>query len=105
MLTAMRPVPSIPAVHLFVCANRREADSPLGEGCGDRGEVVYEVMKAEVAARGAYRSVWVTKTLCLGVCPRRGCTVAIYPRQAVVTEVELTDAVPLFERALAGVRP
>jgi (2Fe-2S) ferredoxin len=101
----MRSAPLGPSVHLFVCANRRPVDSPLGPGCGDAGVAVFDAMKEEVAKRGAYRSVWVTRTLCLGVCPKKGCTVAVYPHQRIVSEVELADATPLFESALAQGRP
>src|ERR1700722_2117435 len=93
---AMRPAPLAPAVHFFVCANRRLPDSPLGVGCGDAGEAVYAALKEEVARRGAYRTAWVTQTLCLGVCPKRGCTVAMYPRQKILSEVEPSDAAALF---------
>lgn len=98
----MRTSPLAPRVHFFVCANRRDESSPLGTGCGDRGERVFEWMKAEVARRGAYRSVWVTRTGCLGLCPKRGATVAVYPEQRLVTEVEATDAPELFLGAIEG---
>ena len=29
-----------PKLHLFVCANVRDASDPLGAGCGARGEAV-----------------------------------------------------------------
>ena len=58
-------------MHLFVCANRREADAPLGPGCGSAGEGVYAALKEEVASRRAFQTVWVTQTQCLGVCPKR----------------------------------
>jgi (2Fe-2S) ferredoxin len=99
----MRPAPLAPSVHLFVCANRRPPGDPLGAGCGDAGDAVFQSMKAEVAKRGAYRAVWVTRTLCLGLCPKRGCTVATYPRQHIVSEVEPADAVALFASAIAAV--
>ena len=98
----MRPAPLAPAVHLFVCANRRPADSPLGAGCGDAGEQVFDRLKGEVARRGAYRAVWVTKAHCLGICPKTGCTVAVYPRQRILSEVEPAEASALFEGALAA---
>ncbi len=97
----MRSAPVVPAVHLFVCVNRRDAGSPLGTGCGAAGDVVYEAMKREVAQRGAFRAVWITRAQCLGVCPKRGCTVAIYPRQRIVADVEETDVPALFAGALA----
>jgi hypothetical protein len=85
-------------LHLLVCANRRAADDPLGPGCGDAGEATYAVLKAEVARRGAYRAVWVTKTYCLGVCPKRGCTVASYPSGDLFAEVDAEDAVMLMPK-------
>jgi (2Fe-2S) ferredoxin len=101
----MRAAPLVPSVHLFVCANRRPPDSPLGTGCGDVGEAVFRLLKDEVAKRGAYRAIWVTQTHCLGICPKRGCTVAVYPRQQVVSEVEAGDAIELFQRALGETPP
>lgn len=96
----MRTVPLRPAVHWFVCTNRRAPDAPLGPGCGDAGDAVYAAFKRAVTERNATRAVWVTQTGCLGQCPRRGASVALYPRQALFTEVEPPDVDPLFERAL-----
>jgi hypothetical protein len=79
-------------LHLFVCANRRDADAPLGPGCGERGEAVYDALKRLVAARGTHATTWVTKTHCLGICPKSGATVAVYPEGRIVSEVEPTDA-------------
>jgi hypothetical protein len=104
----MRAATLLPTVHLFVCANRRAEDSPLGAGCSAVGDAVYDRFKEEVARRGAYRDVWVTKTGCLGICPAHGCTVALYsrqplqPRQRIVAEVEAADAPALFASALGA---
>ena len=51
----MQPIRVLPQAHLFVCANRREADSPLGPGCADQGDAVYEALTAAVARRGLVR--------------------------------------------------
>jgi (2Fe-2S) ferredoxin len=103
----MRPVRLSPKLHVFVCANQRPADSPLGPGCGNHGDAVFLRMKDEVARRKAFATIWVTKTSCLGVCPKHGATVAIYPARtaALFEEVEVDDAVALLDRAaaLAGV--
>ena len=93
----MRHAELRPTLHLFVCANRREAGSPLGPGCGARGDAVYTELKRGVAARGAHVSIWVTKTQCLGVCPVSGATVAVYPSGLVIAEVEPTDAPALLD--------
>jgi hypothetical protein len=68
---------SAPALHLFVCANRRDS-SPLGPGCSAHGDAVYDALKQAVAARGRVHDVWITKTHCLGICPKAGATVARY---------------------------
>lgn len=90
-----------PRVHLFVCANRREG-SPLGPGCAERGDVVYAALKDEVARRRLIADVWVTKTHCLGVCPKAGTTVARWPEAtggAILTEVVPADAGRLVDDA------
>ena len=97
----MRIAATSPRVHLFVCANRREG-SPLGPGCGDRGEAVYDALKREVAARGRVVDVWVTKTHCLGICPKSGATVARYPGpDPIRSDVEPSDAVALVDATFA----
>ncbi len=90
-----------PRVHLFVCTNRREG-SPLGPGCGVSGDAVYASLKREVDARGLVRDVWVTRTYCLGVCPREGATVARHPGSAIRAEVIASDAPALLDDALAA---
>jgi (2Fe-2S) ferredoxin len=97
----MRDAPLAPRVHLFVCVNRRDGASPLGPGCGSAGDAVYDEMKRAVARRGSYQETWVTRTLCLGVCPKRGCTVAIHPAGRIVAEVDAADAASLFEEAVS----
>ena len=97
---AMRVAPLGPKLHMFVCANRRAANDPLGSGCGDAGDAMFDALKGEVARRGIYRAAWVTRTHCLGLCPKSGCTVAIYPKGRIVIEAEASDAAALFQSAL-----
>jgi len=97
----VRPSPLKPRVHLFVCTNRREEDSPLGAGCADAGERIFETLKAVVTSRREYGSVWVTRTGCMGVCPRHGATVAMYPRQRIWTEATPDDAGAIHAHAIA----
>lgn len=79
--------------HLFVCANHRAEGDPLGPGCGERGERVFAQLKA--ATRPLLSTVWVTKAHCLGLCPKRGCTVAIAPAMHYLVEVEEGDVAQL----------
>lgn len=111
----MRAAPS-PGLHVFVCANRREG-SPLGPGCGAHGDAVYDALKREVGARGEVTRTWITKTHCLGICPKHGATVARHPLGAdptgaallprILTEVTVGDVAslladaPLFEEPAA----
>lgn len=86
--------PLQPRLHLFVCANRREG-SPLGPGCGANGEEVYGALKSAVARiPGGTVAIWVTKTHCLGICPKRGCTVARYPSARPIVMEVTPDDVP-----------
>jgi (2Fe-2S) ferredoxin len=87
---------------MFVCTNRRPKDAPLGPGCAEAGDRVYEALKQEVASRRHYTKVWVTQTQCLGICPREGATVAAYPNGHILTEVHREDAPALYARELAA---
>jgi (2Fe-2S) ferredoxin len=82
----VKPSPYRARVQIFVCANRRAAGDPLGEGCGDRGDAVFAALKKRPAS-----GVWVTRTHCLGLCPKRGCTVTIAPAMQSFVEVEESD--------------
>ena len=57
-------------------------------------------LKEEVARRGAYRAIWVTETKCLGLCPRKGAAVAVYPQQQLRIEVDADEASALFAEAV-----
>jgi (2Fe-2S) ferredoxin len=100
----MQPIRLLPQVHLFVCANRREAGNPLGPGCSGHGDALYDALKAEVATRGLVRSVWVTKTHCLGICPKDGATVAAYPQQKMWAGASSHDATMLIGQATGKTR-
>jgi (2Fe-2S) ferredoxin len=91
-----------PRVHLFVCTNRREG-SPLGPGCGAAGDELYAQLKEEVGRRGVVADVWVTRTHCLGVCPKEGATVARYPASAILEGAR--DAAAILDDALDAPAP
>ena len=93
-----------PTAHIFVCANSRPEDDPLGPGCSRHGELLFLELKREVARRGALSTIWVTKTHCLGICPKVGATCAIYPKQHIVTEAVPSDA-PALVRLARGETP
>ena len=93
----MKPSPYRPRTHVYVCANRRADDDPLGSGCGEQGERVFAQLK-----RLSPSTVWVSKTLCLGLCPKRGCTLAVAPAMQYLVEVEESDVGDLVSALNAG---
>lgn len=68
---------------------------------------MYDALKREVSRRRLVADVWVTKTHCLGICPKHGCTVARYggagsdATTAILSEVDVADASALLDDALA----
>lgn len=63
---------------------------------------MYEALKRAVTN---VASVWITKTHCLGICPKSGCTVARYPQQTIVTDVVPADALALLSDPPPAVEP
>src|SRR5262245_46835696 len=96
----MRDAPR-PRLHLFVCANRREG-SPLGPGCAGHGDSLYDALKRDVARRGCVATTWITKTHCLGICPKHGATVARYPSGEILTEAVPADLDVLLAEPQVG---
>ena len=97
----MRVAPR-PQLHLFVCGNRREGSS-LGSGCADRGQALYDALKSEVARTRRVAEIWVTRTQCLGICPKDGVTVARYPSsEPILSDVQLADVPELLAGATDG---
>jgi hypothetical protein len=91
-----------PSLHLFVCTNATRGEgSPLGPGCSEHGEAVYDALKREVASRGKTRETWITRTFCLGICPKNGATVGRYPpregHSPIETEIVPEDVASLLE--------
>lgn len=93
-----------PTVQLFVCVNARDAGDALASGCGAQGPRVYAALKREVAARGRVGDVCVTRAMCLGHCPKRGCAVAVYPANMQLSSVDESDAPALLRAALSVTR-
>ena len=67
--------------------------------CSKLGAQVLDALRKDVAAKGDYRSVWVTETHCLGWCHKDGATVVLQPKTQVFREVTLTDVPTLLALA------
>lgn len=93
----MRVSPYRTRTHLFVCANRRAEADPLGPGCADAGERVF----AELKRTTRFTQAWVSKTHCLGLCPKRGCAVALHDEGTLqyLVEVDETDVPQILNAA------
>jgi NADP-reducing hydrogenase subunit HndC len=59
----------------------------------------------ERAKRGLIASVYVTETSCLGVCPKQGGAVVVYPEACWYTGVTEPDVADIFSEHLVGGRP
>ena len=64
-----------------------------------------EAFLRERATRGLYRTVYVTQTMCLGVCPARGGTVVVYPEGTWYVGVGEADVAEIFDAHIVGGRP
>ena len=94
-----------PKHHVFICTNRRAAEAKMPSCAANGGGEVLEAFLRERAARGLYRSVYVTQSLCLGVCPERGSTVVIYPEGTWYVGVQASDVAEIFAAHLLAGRP
>src|SRR5690242_2094843 len=100
----MEPARFKPRVQIFVCANARAPDDPLASACGTAGPGVCGAIKRAVGAAGRVRDVWVTRTGCLGHCPPKGCSVALYPENEQFVNVTEGDAAAIVAAALGHAR-
>jgi (2Fe-2S) ferredoxin len=94
-----------PKHHVFVCTNRRPAEAKMPSCAPNGAGEVLEAFQRERAARGLYRSVYITQSLCLGVCPEQGSTVVVYPEGVWYVGVTASDAAEIFSSHIVGGRP
>jgi (2Fe-2S) ferredoxin len=94
-----------PRHHVFVCTNRRSADTQMPSCAANGGGDVLDAFLRERAARGLYRTVYVTQSLCLGVCPQSGATVVVYPEGTWYVGVRASDVAEIFAAHLVDGLP
>lgn len=85
-----------PEFHIFVCTNRRPLDAQMPSCAPNGGREVLDAFLRERATRGLYRSVYITQSLCLGVCPTEGSTVVVYPEGVWYVGVRASDVAEIF---------
>lgn len=98
----MKPSSIAPRVQLFVCTNVRAAEDPLKSACGAHGLPVFNALRAEASRLGVSGAVWITRSGCLGHCPRDGCSVVVYPRGGQWTDVRTEDTEALLREAITS---
>jgi len=90
--------------HIFICTNRRAADSPRGccdiEGLGE----LQLAFKKELSARGLKTRVRANKAGCLDQC-EHGPMVVIYPEGVWYGRVKLSDVEEIIESHMIDGRP
>jgi (2Fe-2S) ferredoxin len=91
-----------PRHHVFVCTNRRSADTKMPSCAANGGEAVLAAFLRERATRGLYRDVYITQACCLGVCPENGSTVVVYPEGTWYVGVRERDVGEIFAAHLVG---
>ncbi|MBT4446031.1 (2Fe-2S) ferredoxin domain-containing protein [archaeon] len=81
-----------PKLHVFVCVNDRTQRRPGMPSCAPSitMETVKQV-KYWIMQQGLTHKVLITKTGCLGICPKNGAVLVIYPMQRWVTEIKSAD--------------
>ena len=89
-----------PALHLFVCTNRRDASSGMPSCAPAGGEACFAALKNEVNRSGLTAAVWVTRSGCLGFCNDDGTTIAIYPEGSILVSVRPEETEALLKSAL-----
>lgn len=101
----MRQSTFAPRAQIFVCTNQRAEDDPLKSACGAHGTAVFDAIRSEVRARGLLAALWVTRTGCLGQCPREGCSVVVHPAGAQLVDVRVEDASAVVDLAFRAMNP
>ena len=90
--------------YLFVCINRRAADSPKGCCAAKDSEEVYRALKGEVAARGlAKLEARVCTSSCLDQCDT-GVTVLVEPDHFFYGRVTVADVPEIVDGLVTGQR-
>ena len=90
--------------HLFICENRRAADSPRGSCAARGGEAVRQAFKAELARHGLGGEIRANGAGCLDACSF-GPSVVVYPEGTWYGRVTPADVPEIVERHLIGGQP
>lgn len=89
---------------MFVCINRRADDNPKGCCMAKGSEEVYQVLKAEVAARGFHKiRARVCTSSCLDQC-EQGVSILVEPDHLFYGHVTIAD-VPDIVDAIENGKP
>ncbi|MBZ0252050.1 MAG: (2Fe-2S) ferredoxin domain-containing protein [Candidatus Methylomirabilis sp.] len=83
---------------IYVCVNERDDGRPA---CGHhRGLEMRDALKKYVKDNKIFLDAIVIRSGCLGVCPKAGVTLAVYPECQWYTEATPEDVPEIIERHL-----
>ncbi len=82
--------------HVFVCTNKREANSEKGCCASKGGDAVRDELKKQLAAHGLLKQVRANKAGCLDQC-EHGVVMVVYPEQVWYGGVRVEDVREIVE--------
>jgi (2Fe-2S) ferredoxin len=89
--------------HFLVCTNRRPSDASMPSCAAHGAADIAAALRRARAELGLVGSVFVTETMCLGVCPHEGATIVVYPEAVWYVGVMPADVPELVQtHMLAG---
>jgi (2Fe-2S) ferredoxin len=76
------------------------------QSCGEQGgkSILGMLLRAR-QERHLLTEVFITETRCLGPCPERGATIAVYPENTWYTSVSTEDVDEIIEQHMVGGQP
>jgi (2Fe-2S) ferredoxin len=93
-----------PQRHVFVCNQQRPPGHPRGS-CAARGSApLLQALWGELQKRGAFDSIGITYSGCLGPC-ESGPNVVVYPEGVLYQGVSAADVPELFDSHLERGEP
>jgi (2Fe-2S) ferredoxin len=91
--------------HFFVCNNRRGGETGL-QSCGEQdGSEIFTALLSARQEKRMVTQIFITETKCLGPCPERGTTIAVYPENVWYTSVTLDDLAEIIEQHMVKGEP
>jgi (2Fe-2S) ferredoxin len=84
--------PPSPKLHVFVCINDRTTTRPDMTSCAPTiTKDTIKKVKYWIIEQGLTHQILITKTYCLGICPKSGGVMVVYPQGRWVTQIKSAE--------------